>query len=179
MRSAPFLPAALLAATPVAAAELPPARIAVLDYQSVLRDSSAAQEIRRQIDERRAAYQEEMAREEEQLREEEQELKRLRGSLDPAAFDERRRSFERRVQEAQRRANEQARALDRAFDQAMNQVRRHMAPIVAEMTKEMGFNLVVDKSQILFAARALDISEEVAAKLNEQLPRVDLARVER
>lgn len=179
MRSAAFLFAAALAATPAAAAELPRANIAVLDYQAVLRDSIAAQEIRREIDQRRTVYQEEIAREEDRLRQEEQELKRLRGSADPAAFNERRRSFERSVQEAQRRANEQARALDRAFDKAMDQVRRQMAPIVAELIKQFGFNLVVDKGQILFAARALDISEEVAAKLNEQLPRVELTRAER
>ena len=179
MRSAALLFAAGLLAAPAAAADLPPAQIAVLDYQAVIRDSLAAQQVRRQIDDYRRAYQEEMAREEEQLRGEEQELKRLRGTIPAAAFDERRRSFERRVQEAQRRAQDQARTLDRMFNQAMGQLRRQMAPIVAEMTKQLGFNLVVDKSQILFAARALDISEEVAAALNEKLPHIEVARPER
>lgn len=179
MRSGALLLAAGLLAAPAAAADLPPAQIAVLDYQAVLRDSLAAQEMRRQIDEYRKEYQEEMTREEEQLRGEEQELKKLRGTIPAAAFDERRRSFERRVQEAQRRAQDQARSLDRMFSQAMGQLRRHMAPIVADLTKQLGFNLVVDKSQILFAARALDISEEVAAALNEKLPHLDIARPER
>jgi outer membrane protein len=179
MRSAAILLAAGLLAAPAAAADLPPAQIAVLDYQAVIRDSVAAQEVRRQIDEYRRTYQEEMAREEEQLRNEEQELKKLRGTIPAAAFDERRRSFERRVQEAQRRAQDQARSLDRVFNQAMGQVRRQMAPIVADLTKELGFNLVVDKGQILFAARALDISQEVAAALNERLPHLEVARPER
>lgn len=173
-----MLAAGLLAA-PAAAADLPPAQIAVLDYQAVLRESLAARQVRRQIDEYRKSFQEEMTREEEQLRGEEQELKRLRATLPAAAFDERRRSFERRVQEAQRRAQNEARSLDRVFNQAMSQVRRQMAPIVADLTKQLGFNLVIDKSQILFAARALDISDEVAAALNDKLPLLEVERPER
>ena len=179
MRAAALCLAAGLLTAPAAAADLPPARIAVLDYQAVLRDSAAAQGVREQIDELRKGYQEEMTREEEQLRAEEQELKRLRSTLSAAAFDERRRSFERRVQEAQRRAQGQARTLDRMFNQAMAQVRRQMAPIVADLTKDLGFNLVVDKSQILFAARALDISDEVADALNAKLPSLDVTAPER
>lgn len=170
------LAAGLLARTPAAAADLPPARIAVLDYQAVLRDSLAAQHVRRQVGEYRKSYQEEMAREEEHLRVEEQELKRLAAAAPAAGFDERRRSFERRVQEAQRRTQDRARALDRLFNEAMVQVRRQLVPIVSELTKQMGFNLVVDKSQILFAARALDVSDEVAARLDERLPRIDVPR---
>jgi outer membrane protein len=177
MRAAALaLAAGLLATGPAAAADLPPARIAVLDYQGVLRDSLAAQHVRRQVDEYRKAYQEEMAREEESLRAEEQELKRLAGSPPGPGFEERRRSFERRVQEAQRRTQDRARALDRLFNEAMVQIRRQLVPIVSELTKQMGFNLVVDKSQILFAARTLDVTDEVAARLNERLPRMDVPR---
>ena len=179
MRCAALLLAGGLLAAPAAGADLPPAQIAVLDYQAVLRDSLAAQQVRREIDEYRKSYQEEMTREEEQLRSEEQELKRLRATLPAAAFDERRRSFERRVQETQRRAQDQARSLDRMFNHSMGQLRRQMAPIVADLTKQLGFNLVVDKSQILFAARALDISEEVAAAINKKLPHVEVVRPER
>lgn len=182
MRNGALLVAAGLLAAPAALAapaSLPPAQIAVLDYQAVLRGSSAAQQARKQIDEYRQAYQEEMAREEDRLRDEEQELKRLQGTIPPEEFERRRRSFERRVQEAQRRAQEQARWLDSTFNKAMERLRREMAPIVANLTTELGFNLVVDKGQILFAARALDISDEVAAALNRKLPQLDIPQPER
>jgi len=174
MRMAGLALAGLIAATAAVAADLPPARIAVLDYQAVLRDSLAAQHVRRQVDDYRRTYQEEMAREEEELRVEEQELKRLAATPPPAGFEERRRSFERRVQEAQRRTQDRSRTLDRLFNEAMVKVRRQLVPIVSDLTKQMGFNLVVDKSQILFAARALDVSEEVAARLDEKLPSIPL-----
>ena len=179
MRGGALLLAGGLLAAPAVAADLPPAQIAVLDYQAVLRESSAAQQVRRQVDEYRRTYQEELGREEEELRAEEQELKRLRGTMPQAEFDERRRSFERRVQDAQRRAQDQAREIDRMFNRAMGELRRKMAPIVADLTKQLGFNLVVDKGQILFAARPLDISEEVAAALNRSVPRLELERPER
>ena len=179
MRGGALILAGGLLAAPAAAADLPPAHIAVLDYQAVLRESSAAQQVRQEVDEYRRAFQDELGREEEELRAEEQELKRLRGTIPQAEFDQRRRSFERRVQEAQRRANDQARELDRVFNRAMDELRRRMAPIVADLTKQLGFNLVVDKSQILVAARPLDISEEVAAALNRNVPRLEIERPER
>jgi Skp family chaperone for outer membrane proteins len=42
------------------------------------------------------------------------------------------------------------------------------------MTKEMGFNVVVDKSQVLFAKKALDITELVMAELDKKVPKVEV-----
>lgn len=156
--------------------KLPPAVVAVLDYQQVLRDSAAAKDIRRQIEGYRKSYQEEIAKEEETLRAEEAALKQQRAILSPEAFEERRRQFEKRVIEVQRKVQDRTRQLDQAFNQAMGELQAVLVPIVAEMTKSEKFNIVVEKSQVMFAASKLDITKGVIAQLDKRLTSVKVPK---
>ena len=163
-------------ASPASAAELPPAVIAVLDYQSVLRESLAAKDIRRQIEAYRKAYQQEIARDEGKLREDEEELKRQRAVLAPAAFEERRRAFESRVIDLQRRVQDRTRQLDQAFDKAMGELRNPLIPIVKELTVQMGVNVVVENSQVLVVSKSLNITDQVIQRLNQRVPSVEVPK---
>jgi Skp family chaperone for outer membrane proteins len=50
-----------------------------------------------------------------------------------------------------------------------------LAPILAEVTKEHGVNLVLDKQAVLFATSStFDITPEVIQKLNARLPAVKI-----
>lgn len=156
------------------AQDIPSAVIAVLDSQMVMRESLAAKDIRRQIEGYRKAYQSDIAGEEQALRREEQDLKGQQAILAPEAFEERRLAFERRVIDVQRRVQDRMRQLDRSFERAMKDVRDALIPIVADLTTKMGVNVVVDKSQIMFAAKALDITPQVIQLLDQQLPNVEV-----
>lgn len=166
----------LALAGPAAAADLPKAVVAILDYQYVMRESAAAKDIRQQIQTYRQTYQQGISDDEEALRREEQELKQQRAVLTPEAFDEKRQAFERKVIDMQRQVQDRTRQLDRSFNAAMSQVQDAVVPIVKELTTEMGFNVVVDKSQVLFAKKALDITEQVVAELDKQLPHVEVPK---
>ena len=154
------------------AAELPAAVIAVLDYQFVMREATAAKDVRRQIQTYRAEYQKSIAAEEAGLRDEEQSLKRQRTVLSAEAFADKRREFERRVVDMRRRVQDRTRSLDRSYNVAMAELQKAVVPIVKQLTDEKGFNIVVDKSQVLFAKRALDITDVVLRELDAQIPRV-------
>lgn len=156
------------------AQQIPAAVIAVLDSQMVMRDSAAAKDIRRQIESYRKAYQADIAGEEQALRQEEQDLKSQRAILAPEAFEERRLAFERRVIDVQRRVQDRMRQLDRSFERAMKDVRDALIPIVADLTTKMGVNVVVDKSQIMFATKTLDITPQVIQQLDQKLPSVEV-----
>jgi Skp family chaperone for outer membrane proteins len=149
-------------------------RIAVIDVQAVLRNSQAALSIQSQIDSRRDAYQSEVAEEERALREAEQDLAQRRAALDQSVYEEAARSFQDRVAEVQRTVQARKRALDEAFARAMNQVRQKMVATVAEVADERGYQVVLFKNQIVIAAKSLDISEEVQARLDATLPKVDV-----
>ena len=155
---------------------LPAVSIAVLDYQSVLKDAKAAQAIRQQIDGYRERYQDEIEQEERTLRQEEQELKRQRTLLTPEAFDERRQAFERRVIEVQRLAQDRTRSLDRSMNEAMSMLQATVIEIMEELSRKTGVNLVVDKSAVMVAATALDITDQVIEQLDRRLPTVEVPK---
>ncbi len=164
--------AGLFAPPAMAQGQIPPAQIAVIDIERVMVETRAAQSVRRQVQAFREQMRERFAGEEQELRREERELKRQSGTLDPATFDQRRREFERRVIDAQRRAQDASRQLDLAAKKALGEIQTVLIPVVKLLTEEMGFNIVVDKSQILFAVRTLDITEQVIRDLDQQIAEV-------
>lgn len=167
-----FTAVALLTALPASAQKLPAAVIAVLDFQLVMRESAAAKDISRQIKAYRQRYQSEIKQQEDILRNEERKLKQQRTILTPQSFEKKRQEFEQKVIAVQRKVQDRSRQLDRALNLALSKVQKAMLPIITELTQKEGFNLVVDKSQVLFAKKNLEITKIVLAVLNKTLPTV-------
>lgn len=165
----------VLAAGPAAAQKLPPfapPTIAVIDTPTLLRKSDAARNIQQQIEAQRTKYQEQIARDEKALRQAEQELVQQRALLSPEAFAERRRQFEQRVADFQKGVQAKRRQLDQAFAQAINKVESALLQVIADIAKEAKVQLVLRKSQIVIAEKALDISDEALARLNKKISKV-------
>ena len=170
-----LLAVCMLASIPARAAnDIPPAVIAVLDYQGIVRSSVAGQKVRDQIEAYRSAFHREIGDEEQRLKQEELDLQQQRTILSPEAFEDRRRKFERSVIDMQRKAQDRSHQLDRSLNLAIGKIQEAIIPIVQRLTTEMGFNVVVDKTQVLFARRQLDITERVLKELDSKLPRVDV-----
>lgn len=159
------------------AQQLPPTVAAVIDYQRILREASAARAIREQIEDRRKVYQDEISAEERRLQEADQAFAKQRSLLTPEALAEKRREFENEVVEVQRLVQERRRELDRASAVALNEVRKVLIEIVTGIAEERGFNLVLPSSEVLFFARQIDLTEEVLAQLDARLPQVQLPEV--
>ena len=158
---------------PVQAEEkIPVSIIAVIDTQSILRESSAAKSVRTQIEAFRKTYRNEIAKAEELLRKEEQELKRQRPIISAEAFAIKRRQFEDNVAKVQRSVQDRTRTLDRIYSQSMNKVGKVMNSIVTKMAKKMEFNFVIDRAQVLFAAKNVEITQDVLKQLNKEIPKV-------
>ncbi len=160
------------ASWPAAAQQLPGTIAAVIDYQKILRDSSAAKSIRDQIETRRKAYQGEISKEEQRLHQAEKELAKQRSLLTPEAVADKRKVFEDDVASYQRMVAERRRQLDNLSAEALNEVRNALIEIVTGIADERGFNLVLPSSEVLFFARQIDLTDEVLGKLNAKLPEV-------
>jgi len=154
------------------AQQLPATVAAVIDYQRILRDAAAARSIREQIELRRKAYQEEISKEEQRLHEADKAFAKQRSLLSPDAFADKRREFEAEVAEVQRLVQERRRALDSVSAEALNEVKKALIEIVTGIAEERGFNLVLPSSEVLFFARSIDLTEEVLAQLDANLPQV-------
>jgi len=153
----------------VRAQDLPRAVIAVLDYAKILRASDAAKDVSRQIRQYRESFQAEIQADEIRLRGVETDLKRQRNVLSPAAYEKRRQDFREQVIAAQKHGQKQKTQLDQALKGAMDQIQGAVIPIVKTLTETKGFTLVVDKTQVLFANKALDITDGVMLHLNQEL----------
>ncbi len=151
------------------AEDFPKAVVAVLDYAKILRTSDAARDAGRQIKQYRNSFRDAMQADEIRLRRAETDLKRQRSTLDQVEFKKRRQEFKEQVIAAQKRAQDHKRKLDRAMQRAMEKIQGAMIPIVKALTEAKGFTLVIDKSQVLFADKALDVTDEVMGQLNQKL----------
>jgi Skp family chaperone for outer membrane proteins len=159
----------------VGAQRLPPAVVAVIDHERVLREAVAARSVRAQVDQRRDRYQIELAEAEQRLQARELELGRQRTVLTAEAFAGKREAFEGEVATAQREMQERRRTLDESATRALDRVRAMLVEVVTGMAESRGFNLVLPSSDVLFFSGQIDLTDEVLAEVNRRLPDVEVS----
>jgi len=155
-------------------APIAPAVVAVIDYQSLLRESDAARSIRAQVEARRGRYEAEVEAERERLARLDRELNEEREDLDPEVYRERRRAFEEDVAAVQRLVQERRRELDGASSAAFQRIRDTVVQIIDALSDRYEFNLVLPRSEVLVFAPDIDLTTEVMRRLNERLPTVNI-----
>lgn len=151
------------------------ARIAILEVERVLSDSTAGKAAGNQINELRKRYQNELQKAEENLRNEEADLVRQRATMSQEAFDERRRSFERKVQDTRKLVQDRTGTIDGMMRDARDQIGRSALGVLEELMKERNFNVVLDRKQIVATDPALEITDEVIARVNKRLPSITIS----
>ncbi len=158
---------------PAAGGKVPPAVIAVIDIQRIMRDASAHKGARQQLEQFRNSFQAEMAKEDEKLRAEDQELVRQRSILTPEVWDQRRQAFQTKVIEVQRRVQERSQAVDKSMAGVREQIAQQVVKILEELGGERGFNMVLDRSQMhVIIGDNIDLTVEVLKRLDQRLPSV-------
>lgn len=150
--------------------KIPAAVIAVVDTQRVLRESAVGKDITRQIEEYSRTFQGELNRQQEALRKEEDELKRQQAVLPAEAFGQKRRDFETRALDVQRQLQGRKQQLDRVANTALNQVKQSLVPIFNDLSKEQGFNMLMEKSLTIQSSDAVEVTQQVVQRLNRAMP---------
>lgn len=148
------------------------AKIAILDVERVLTQSEAGKNALKQITDQRKRYQDEISKAEDQLRTEERDLVQSRATLAAEAFDEKRRAFERKVQDTQRMVQQRSSTIDGMMRNAREQIGKAALAALQELIKERGFNVVLDRKQIVATDPALEVTDEVLARVNKRLPSI-------
>ena len=158
-------------------------QIAVVNIQYVMKESTAARNVREQLESKQKSFQTEITKKEEALQKEDKELGKQKSVLAKAAFDEKLKSFRTKATDVQKdvqskKAFPQPRmsctVLDGAFEQSLNDIQKVVTEIISDISKEKGFVIAVPTSQILFADTKLDISSEVLERLNKKLPKLEV-----
>lgn len=172
--------AAVAVALPVAAqaqaGKVPPAVIAVIDSQRINREAAALKNARQQLEQYRSGFQSEIAKEEEKLRGEEQELARQRSVLAPEMFEQRRQAFQGKVVALQKRIQERSQSLEKMLNSVREQVTVQVVEILKDLSKERGYNMVLDRAQVqIVVGDNIEITPEVLKRLDQRLPTVKVA----
>ena len=157
---------------------MPKASIAVLDYQRIISGSVAAQGVRNTIETYRKKYREQFSIEERRIRKKTEQLRAQRKILSSTAFADKRAEYEREIKDLQKRIQAKKSALDNAFKKSIADIQKALVPIVRDITTRKGYNLVVDSSNVLFAAKTMDITTQVLAQLNKKLPAIAIQKIE-
>lgn len=170
-----FAPLALVAAlifTPATASAA--GEIATINIQSILRDSAAAKSAKAIIDSKRDQYQGELKKIEDKLRKDDQSLAEKRSILSPEALEQEKQKFVQQVTDAQKDVQEKRERLGEAYNEAVGDIQAAVMKIVEKMAKDRGFKVVIPTNNLVYATSDLDITKDVLAQLDKDLPKVDI-----
>ena len=74
----------------------------------------------------------------------------------------------------QRGVQERRRGLEKAYAEGVRKLQVELTRIIGDIAKERGIDIVIPRSQILFAADELSLSEEALKRLDASMPEVTL-----
>jgi outer membrane protein len=157
--------------------------IAVMNEERVLRESSAGQHIQSRMQEIAQEIDAELTAMGQPIQQETERLNAETASMTPQAVQQRpdlMQRIEALNQQAQqfelaRRARQQE--IVQTERQAMRPIYDALGPILEAVVEERGIDILVDRSNLVFASPEVDISDEVITRLNQQVPTVTVTRV--
>jgi len=155
--------------------EAPPtAVIGVIGVPDIMRISTAAQQVEREIGARRQKLNEEAAREQAAWRDAQQTLASQRQGLSAEQLRTRERELQERITNAQRVFRERNQAIQEAAQFSLAQIERMLIAVIRQVADSRGMNLVLHRAQVALNVNEFDISQQVAEELNKVLPAVSI-----
>lgn len=149
--------------------------IAMVNVQEIMNKSTAAQSIAKQIEAKRSSYQEQVKKQEESLRKADQDLTKQRSSLSAEALEQKRKEFRKKVSDVQQDVQKKRAQLDKAYAGAINEIQQKVTSIVADLSKDKGFDVAIPTSQLVYGKPEMDITAQVLEKLNKDMPDVKVS----
>jgi len=164
-----------LLAVPAVAAPPPAPRIVVLDKVAILQASKAGQDIARQMKAAAAQAKNDLIAQGKAIQAEGRTLQQQVAILAPDLKAKRVAAFQAKEQALQGAAQKKDEQLKGAFMQARLQIEQKLGPILQDVMKEKGANIILDKQAVVMAnVGGFDITGDVIDKLNQQLPTVQV-----
>ena len=143
-------------------------RLAVVNMDKVLRDAKATERVRELLDNKREEFQNDFAMREANLLQIEKDLQSKRTILSEEAYRAEVNQFQNEVASIQQEIQFKRQALDKAFQEAQDEIKSLAAEIVTEIAGQQKLDVVLNKNAALVFRQDLDITEIVIIKLNER-----------
>ena len=151
-------------------AEYPDTNVGVIDLNYILSESDAAVDAAKQIEDIAKQIEEEIKKTDQDLIDEQNELIESQQIMAPAAFDEKRKEYENKVQNYNITRQEKLMSIDRILSESRNEVLNALKPILEEISNDMGITVLLEKNSVLLNAENMDITQEALKALNKKLP---------
>jgi len=161
---------ALSIATPVLA-DPPQAKIVVIDRAAIMQFSKVGQDIAKQMQAYATQAKNDLSAQGKALQAEGRNLQQQVAILAPDVKQKRLDAFRAREEALQGAAQRKDEQLKTGFGQARAAMEQALGPILQQLVKERGANLVLDKQAVVFSTQnAFDVTAEVINRLNQKLP---------
>jgi outer membrane protein len=159
------------AATIPALADPPQPKIVVIDRAAIMQFSKVGQDIARQMQAAANQAKADLQGQGKSLQAEGRALQQQVAILAPDVKAKRLAAFQAKEQSLQGAAQRKDEQLKAAFAQARAAMEQTLGPILQQLIKERGANLVLDKQAVVFANQSgFDITADAINRLNQKLP---------
>ncbi len=152
----------------------PAAVIGVLGIPDIMHASTAAQQVEKQIGERRDKLNEDAQKEQVAWRDLQQALANQRASLSADQIRTKERELQERVTNSQRQLRDRNRFIQEAAQVGLAQIERMLIATIRQVAESRGMNLVLHRAQVALNINEFDITEPVVEQMNKVLPSVVL-----
>ena len=143
-------------------------RVAIVNIEHVLRDAMATERVRLLLDNKREEFQNDFATREASLLQIEKDLQSKRTLLSEEAYRAEVNQFQNEVASIQKEIQFKRQALDKAFQEAQDEIRSLALEIVAEVAASQRLDLVLNKNAALVFRQDINVTDAVIAELNER-----------
>ncbi len=154
-----------------ALADPPQPKIVVIDRAAIMQFSKVGQDIAKQMQAAANQAKADLQGQSKSLQTEGRALQQQVAILAPDVKAKRLAAFQAREQSLQGAAQRKDEQLKSAFAQARQAMEQVLGPILQQLIKERGANLVLDKQAVVFASQSgFDITADAISRLNQKLP---------
>ena len=156
-------------------ADYPETVVGVIDLNYILLESKAAKDAAEKIEKIANKIEEEVQAEDQSLIDEQNELVESQQIMAPAVFDEKRKEYEKKVQNYNITRQEKLMSIDILVSESRNNVLNALKPILETLSNDKGITVLLEKNSVLLNAENMDITEEALKALNKELPSIEVS----
>tara|TARA_A100001035_G_C27734528_1_gene478399 strand:+ start:388 stop:924 length:537 start_codon:yes stop_codon:yes gene_type:complete len=156
-------------------AEYPNSVVGVIDLNYILSESKAAKDAATQIENIAKAIEEEIKISDQALIDEQNELVDSQPIMAPAAFEEKRKEYEKKVQNYNITRQEKLLSIDNLVAESRNNVLNALKPILEEISNSKGITVLLEKNSVLLNAENMDITLESLNYLDKEFPSLEVS----
>ena len=161
-------------ASPTKSTKAPIPRIAILNLQKLMQESTAAQSLRKQVESVASKTRDLIAKREDEMRDAQRDLAKQKTVLAKESFEKKRAAWEKKAKSLNDDVQNRKENIEKASDAAILKIQREIAEILDKIAEEKKVNVILRTDQVMQYSPNLDVTNEVLNQLNKKLKDVKL-----